>query len=114
MHDAIRVLDFMKIINKSFKKKLTFVVKAISRIKTPADDFMLNFRFRLDRQLKSFIPSLIFSHFNSIYLKELFVVSPAFDLNHSVLELSFYSFYGSPHQNRFLPNLFFQNFIHAI
>lgn len=51
--------------------RLTFVVTAISRIKTAADDFMLKFRFRLDRQLKSFIaasPSRpICSHFYSVY-----------------------------------------------
>jgi hypothetical protein len=60
-------------------RQLTPVVTAIRRIKIPADDdFMLNFRFRLDRQLKSFIPSLIFSHSNSIYLENYFVVAPAF------------------------------------
>lgn len=53
--------------------RLTFVVTAISRIKTTADDFILKFRFRLDRQLKSFIaasPSRpICSHFDSVYFR---------------------------------------------
>lgn len=75
--------------------RLTFVVTAISRIKTAADDFMLKFRFRLDRQLKSFIaasPSRpICSHFDSVYFLELFVVSKSLQ---SRARLT--SFYGSP------------------
>lgn len=96
--------------------RLTFVVStAINSITTPADDFMLNFRFWPNRQLKSFIPffvCLVSSHFNSIYSSFL-----GLDRNHLTRVLYFY---GSAYWLRKKPSkiaffrISFRTFLHAL